>query len=462
MLEADLKAGENLTAAVAQSSGAAPGESDLLATIQATPDLIQKLKTIVDRTIRTNPQEALQLAQQTHLLAQQLDDPLMQALGMRALAVALHVSGQHAEVLEFYEQARRLYQSNDQKLEAARLARAMVDALMLQGEYDRALQLADEARLVFVAQNEHVHAAQLEVNVGNIYHRLDRYHEALACFDRAGKVLSEAGDRVAQAMVAYNSANIYSNLDDFRRAQELYEQAYEILHAEGKTTLTAKAKYSLGYLHFLKGAYHHATRILYEVQAEFTAIGSHRLAALCDLDLAEIFLQMHVLEEARHKAAQARAQFLRLDMRYEAAKALTWEGLACLHAQQLHEAEELLERARTEFTEEGNAVWRGLLKMYLAELFLKGNQPEKSLPLATRAQKFFAEQKLTAKACYAQLIQAQALQQLGQLQKAFLAAKYVRQEMQRLQAPWLQYQVHELIGDLLAQNGHSLWPVRPP
>ncbi len=129
---------------------------------------------------------------------------------------------------------------------------------------------------------------------------------------------------------------------------------------------------------------------------------------------------MHVLDEARQKAAQARAQFLTLGMRYEAAKALTWEGLACLHAQQLHEAEELLERARTEFAEEGNAVWRGLLKIYLAELFLKGDQPEKALPLATRAQKFFAEQKLTAKACDAQLIQAQALQQLGQLQKALI------------------------------------------
>ncbi len=453
MAENHPNAGQNLTETAVPRQSAAPHQSALTATIQATPELIQKLKKIVDRSIRTNPPDALQLAEQTHLLAQQLDDPLMQALGLRALAVALHVNGRHAEAIEYYEQARALYQANDQLVDAARLARAMVDALMLQGQYERALQLADEARLVFRAHGEPVHAAQLEVNVGNIHHRLDQYHEALDCFDRAGHVLEAAGDRTAQAMIAYNRANIYSNLDDFRRAQELYEQAYDILRTQGQTTLAAEARYSLGYLHFLKGAYHHATRVLHEVKAEFVQLGSPRLAALCDLDLAEIFLQMHVLDEAKTKAVQARAAFLDLGMRYEAAKALTWEGLACLHAQQLEAAAQWLEQALAEFTAEGNEVWCGLLKIYLAELYLKDNKPAQALPLTVRAQKFFAGQGLTSKACYAQLLQARALFQLGQLQEAFLRANDVRQQMQMLQVPWLQYQVHELIGDLLLTAG---------
>jgi CHAT domain-containing protein/tetratricopeptide (TPR) repeat protein len=440
---------QNLMEVADQLLHEAREETALTATILATPELIQKLKKIVDRSLRTNPQEALRLAQQTHLLAQQLDDPLMQALGMRALALALHVSGRHAEAVKYYEQARTLYLKNDQRVEAARLARAMVDALMLQGQYERALQLADEARLIFIAYGERVQAAQLEVNVGNIYHRQDQYHEALRCFDRASQVLEETEDRTAQAMIAYNRANIYSNLDDFRRAQQLYEQAYDILHAQGQTALAAEAKYSLGYLHFLKGAYHHATRVLHEVQEELLRLGSHRLAALCDLDLAEIYLQMHVLDEAKTKAIQARTAFLALDMRYEAAKALTWEGLACLHLQQTTVAAALLEQACAEFAAEGNDVWRGLLKIYLAELYLKENQPAQALPLTLRAQKIFAEQRLTSKLCYAQLLQARGLRQMGQLQAAYLRANDVRQQMQALQAPWLQYQVHELIGDLL-------------
>ena len=314
-----------------------------------------------------------------------------------------------------YEQSHIIYQAQGEAVEAARVARAMVDALMLLGKYERALHLAEEARQVFLAHNEHVHAAQLEVNVGNIYHRQDRNHEALDCFQRAGKILHEAGDRVAQATVAINSANIYVNLDDFRQAKELYEKAYEGYLGEGKTALAAEAKHNLGYLHFLTGNYHYATRILYEVQSEFTTIGSHRLAALCDLDLAEIFLQLHVLDEAKTKAAQARARLLSLEMHYEAAKALTWEGLSCLHAQQLDEAEKLLENARAEFTTEGNSVWRELLTLYLAELFLKRNQASKALPLAVQAHKFFAAEKLVTKACYAQLIQAKAFQQLGDL-----------------------------------------------
>jgi CHAT domain-containing protein len=430
-------------------------ETTLTADILATPQLIRKLKKIVDQSIRTHPQQALQLAEQTYVLSQQLDDPLMRALGLRALAVALHVSGRHAEAVEYYEQARAIYEKNDQRVESARLARAMVDALMLQGEYDRALRLAEEARQVFIAYGERVHAAQLDVNVGNIYHRQDQYYEALRCFDRANQVLTEAGDHTAQAMIAYNRANIYSNLDDFRQAQKLYEQAYDIFCAQGQTALAAEAKYSLGYLHFLKGAYHHATRVLHEVQEELAQLGSHRLAALCDLDLAEVFLQMHVLDEAKTKAVRARAQFLALGMRYEAAKALTWEGLACLHSQQLGAAAELLEQARAEFTAEGNDVWCGLLKIYLAELYLKENQPEKALPLAVRAQEYFAEQRLASKACYAQFLQARALQQSGQAQAAYARANAVAQQMSKVLAPWLHYQVHELMGDLLLAAGQA-------
>ena len=74
-----------------------PGNNTVTQNILATPAVIQKLKKIVDQRLRSNPQEALRLGEAAHLLAQQLPDPLMQALGLRAHAVALHVSGQHSE-----------------------------------------------------------------------------------------------------------------------------------------------------------------------------------------------------------------------------------------------------------------------------------------------------------------------------------------------------------------------------
>jgi CHAT domain-containing protein len=415
--------------------------------------IIESLKKEVDHYIRSDARQALKRAELAHRLSLQSTDPLARAVGQRAKAQALHVLGHYAEALELYEQTRQIYQHQNKEVEAARVSRAMIDALMYLGRYEEALSLAGEARQTFASHGERILTAQLETNVGNIHHRLDQYHEALACYNKASEVFAETGDLAAQGVIAFNSANIYSNLDDFRRAQSLYQQAYDLYHAQDLKMAATHVRYSLGYLHFLKGEYHQAMRVLHQVQIELMGFEDERMVGLCDLDLAEIYLQLNALHEAVEMAARARGRFQALALHYEAGKALMFQGLALMQRALLGEAEQALRKAQQEFTGEGNEIYLGLIDIYLADLMLKRNQPAEAIGLAADAEMLFSSHNLRAKTCYARLISVKALMLQGEIAHARELGELILEASQALEAPWLKYQIHEILGDALLETG---------
>ena len=443
---------EELRTAITSSSGSYALKRTLqkLGATEINYSLIEQLKKKVDRLIRSDARQALLVAELAASLSRLSADAAARALGARTKAMALHVLSRYEEAAEHYELARRLYREAGREVEMARVERAMVDALIYLGRYDEALELAGAARQVFERQDEKLLLAQLESNVGNIYHRLDRNVEALVCYDRAAALFeSVAPEQLAQ--VTFNRANVYCNLDDFRQAQSLYEKAYE-LHCAGEDQLgAAQTRYSIGYLHFLRGAYHQAMRVLNEALIECSRLGDEQTAALCVLDLAEIYLHSNILDEAAQLAAEARELFQSLGMRYEAARAVSFLGLARLRQLELDDAELSFAAAREEFAAEGNEVQIGMVDLYQAELHLLRGRPKEASRLAEEAETLFAGQRLRAKTCSARIIKARAL--LGGGGPARELCEEILRDCRELEAPWLRYQAHELLGDLFLAAG---------
>ncbi len=416
--------------------------------------LIERLKGEIDVQVRSDIQRAVKLGELAYTLSLRLQDPLARALGLRARAQTLHYDGKYEEAIGFYRQASTLYVSHEMPVDAARIHRSMIDPLMYLGRYDDALALADKAREIFIEYDEKILLAQLETNVGNIYHRTDQYHRALDCYNKAKFVFSQANDLSSLAIVTLNSANIYSNLDKFRESQLAYQQAYDLSCEQKMGLIAARAKYNLGYLHFLKGEYHQALREWHDGLSRFAELGDERHVALCYLDLAEAYLQLNVLDEAARMASEARARFLKLANCYESAKAQTWLGLAFLQQGKLDEAEEILLQAQEEFRTEENEVYLGSLKLYLADLYLRRNDHETALCFATEARDLFSNLGLKARTCSARLVLASVLKSKEELSKAEDECHEIVLASEDLDAPWIKYQVRELLGDILLSQGN--------
>ncbi len=431
-------------------------ERELPGAINAeTVDLktIEALKREVDHHVRIDLQQALSMAERTYELSRKAADPLAQALGLRARAQVANASGRYASSVDDFKQAREIYQRQGCPVDAARMVRSLIDPMMYLGQYEEALSLAEGAREVLGVHEEHILLAQLETNVGNLHHRLDQYQAAKDCYERALTVFADAGDRIGQAIVSFNLANIQSNLDNFREAESLYQAAFDLYDREGLALSAVQTRYSLGYLHFLKGEYHLAMRILHETHQQFLQLSDERMAALCQLDLAEIYLQLGLYDEASAQAVEARRRFVALQLRYEAAKALAWVGLASLHQDRLEEAEEAFVLSRNEFAEEENEIYLGLIDLYRAEIALRRERSGEALALATEARDIFDARKLSVRMASAQLVIARALFLAGAEDEANRLCRSILGAIRGAGVPWLETQVFELLGDLAEAAG---------
>ena len=421
-----------------------PGQVDLSA--------MEGIKREVDKLVRRDAREALPPAEMAVFLAEYATDPAARALAARMKGMVLHVLGRYAEALNQYEPARALYGEAGREVEAARIERAMVDALIYVGRYDEALAAADRARQVFARHGETLLLAQLESNAGNVYHRLDRNREALACYERATDLFA-AADPSQLAQVTFNRANVYCNLDEIQRAQSLYEEALRLHGEQGNELGAAQTRYSLGYLHFRRGAYHQAMRELHLARREAMELGDEQTAALCVLDLAEIYLQSNVLDEAAGMATEARRLFESLGMRYEAARGLTLLALARLRQSNLDEAETCLTIAGEEFAAEGNRVQLGSIDLHRAELACRQGDMALAIRLAGEAEALFAAAGLKTRTVAAQLVRARALLLRGTPERAL--CEEIERNCQALESPWLSYQASELLGDLHLAEGDA-------
>src|ERR1043166_8039486 len=80
------------------------------------------------------------------------------------------------------------------------------------------------------------------------------------------KMLARLHSTMAIAMVECNRANIFTYLDDFDLALSLYEKAGNLLRNGGMELKAAQIRYNIPYLHFRKGNYNEALKLLQDLK----------------------------------------------------------------------------------------------------------------------------------------------------------------------------------------------------
>jgi CHAT domain-containing protein len=419
------------------------------------PLVIRRLKDEVAHLIRVDINRAVKLAEVTRAAATLTSDPICEALAHHAYAMAMHFSGHYGDALRFYQQAEAIYAQHGEQVEAARIGRAKVDALMYLGRYDEALQVADEARLIFERHDQVTLLAQLETNVGNIYHRLDRYREALTFYELAEKTFLTQQDEFGLAMARMNAAHQHTQLNEFEKALDLYRLAQQGYERLNMPLLVNQTEYSIAWLYFLRGRFQESLKLFARVQARFRDLGEPKLDALCDLDQAEVYLQLNTYEDGILSAQAAAEKFHRLKLNYEYAKAKLYLGIAHTHLNDLAAAELELEEAKRCFMAEGNEVYTALSDVYLSDVLTYRQEWPQAEQLCAEAEKIFGEQKLPAKVAYVELQLARLKLFLHDREGSESLCRSALEMIGEVEAPWLKYQCLHLLGQLTEQAGQE-------
>jgi len=411
------------------------------------------LKLEVDRLAHSDINQADRLAARIEQLTVLTEDPINIAFANASRARVLHLQGHHEAANDLYSEAARVLRTASLKREAAIVQKQQIDALTHLGRFTEALRMAQSVRRALA--EEPVHLAQLEANVGNIYYLLDRYKPALQHYDRARVMLETKGDARMRALVDMGRANIFTEMDRPDEALALLADAARALDRVGQSVVALLARQHMAYLQFLRGNYNTALRGYYETRDRLRELGSVHHVAWCDLEIAEILLALNAFDDAAQNAATAHAEFVKLAMPYESARAQLIVALAAMGSGQLDSAQRALLEARVVFAANGNTTFAALTDSYLAELAIRREQPREALQRAESAQRTFARQQLVTKAAHARLLAARALYLAGDSAKASRQARTALASVAGRFAPSVVYMGHHLIGKIARDAGNN-------
>src|SRR5437763_1919438 len=203
-----------------------------------------------------------------------------------------------------------------------------------------------------------------EIHGSNLYAGQPRNEASAHSVSRAQHALQLAinsgHDRLmieAWRMLAYS----LTATDQFEQSDSMYERAERLSEELQLANLLAQASYNRAYLQYLRGRYSEALHSFSRLRPRFERAGSQRHCALCDLDQAEIYLEINLSQDASILAERAVEEFKLIGMRYEQAKAAGFYGVALMQMERFDEALDAFRSAQEIFEEEGNLYWIGLL-----------------------------------------------------------------------------------------------------
>src|SRR5215471_4345138 len=272
-------------------------------------------------------------------------DLLLQAHDM--LRYSLTANEQSLDALPYYELVIAGYEARGNLARASRVRIGYVEALLNTGRYADAFGVARVAEHWLKENGDNEGYARLCTGVANAYSRLGQHQRSSEYYAIAAHVFEDTGDRAALAKVYLDLGYVLYQLDQYERSDAMYEHAEQVSREMRLDALEEQAKYNRAYLHYLRGLYSEALQGFSRIRQQLT--GSSRHLALCDLDEAEIYLQLNLSKEAAILADRAIERFNQIGMRYEEAKARTFYGVALMQMRRFGEALETFRDAQEEF-----------------------------------------------------------------------------------------------------------------
>jgi CHAT domain-containing protein/tetratricopeptide (TPR) repeat protein len=365
----------------------------------------------------------------------------------RMLGLSLTANEQYEEAIQYYKSAIEKLEQLGEHRQAAISRIGYVAALAHVGRLQEALCEAGVAEQWFSENQDEQGLARLFTNLGVIHHCLDEHTKGVEYYKKAAEIFEKVGDKRALAQTCLNLGNVLSMLDQFEGSDSLYERAEKLSDELKLVDLLAQASYNRAYLQYLRGRYSDALQSFSRLRPRFQRAGS-RHSALCDLDEAEIYLEINLWQDASILAQRAVEEFKTIGMRYEQAKAAGFYGAALMRMQRFGEALDAFRSAQEIFAQEGNLYWTGLLDLYRAEVHLSMQRPWEAQALAMKAKKAFEELAIPSKRIVSLVLLGRIAMLVDDLPAAETAAMEISLLIQSITIPLVLFPYYVLCGEI--------------
>ncbi len=413
--------------------------------IHPSLELIQALSLKVRDLCPKDPGLAEILAETNLYLASVINSPAGWAYANRSRAHVLYTLRRCLEAQPFFERAVDLFSEARLEAEAGRTMVGEMDNLSFLSRFEDALQLEGKARIALEASQDKRYLTTLEIALGNLFYRLNRYDESLIHYFSAE---ASSDNPVSTAAAGMGRAHVLTDMNRFDEAVEAFEQTKAHCEKSGLMLWADIADRGISRMHFLRGNYSTALRMIEAIRRTHEANRDTRRVAYCDLDRAEIYLQLNLFDDATALSGRAHETFEQLGNRHEAAMALMFLGIAEFKLFHDSDAEKAFSRSSEIFSLAGNETWGAAVDLWRAQLMSRQQRFAEAQKLAERSAEAFEKQHVPVRAANARLLSAQSLQELAEPGEAIAQAQLALQELEGFHAPWVSYQTFNTLGRL--------------
>ena len=281
--------------------------------------------------------------------------------------------------------------------------------------------------------------------------------EALAFYESAYEEMLNYDDGEALAAVL-------SNLSLLPHQSERFSQSAGVsphrppgsANRRDMPILVAYADYNIAYLYFLRGEYGRAIQMLRDAAISAEKANDAYQSALCNLDLAEIYLELNLSSRSRRAGAGGarRLPETRLSA-YEGAKALGFAAIAASRMGQAFEGVKFFAQAKEMFVRDKNQVWPSLIDLYQAWCSSPRGACLRLGVFARRRMNSSASRRCAARrcsrsCCWRALRCASATPRLAKKHCQTALA-----DLEELESPVLLYQAEFLMGEIGRASGNE-------
>jgi len=408
-------------------------------------ELIETLSTKIRDLCPKDPALAEVFADTNLYLASLIDSPTGWAYAYRSRAHVLYTLRRCLEAQPFFERAVDLFLEAQLSAEAGRTMVVEMDNLSFLSRFEEATRLEGTALAALEKAQDSRYLTTLEIALGNLYYRLNRYEESLIHYQSA---LISSDNPISTAAAGMGRAHVLTDMNRFDEAIEAFKNIKDHCDQHGLALWADIADRGISRMHFLRGNYSTALRMIEEVRRRHASSNDTRRVAYCDLDRAEIYLQLNLFEDASTLSTRAHETFEKLGNRHEAAMSLTFLGIAEFKLFRDSEASQAFLRASEIFSLAGNEIWCAAVDLWRAQLLIRQQRFAAAQELAERSAEAFDKQHVPVRAANARVLSAQSLQELDRPVNAIAHAEQALAGLEGFHAPWVSYQAFNTLGRL--------------
>ena len=420
------------------------------AKVAPTADLVEALSLEIRDTAWKDPALAEALTESNLYLASLIDTPSVWAYATRSRAQVLHTMRKCAEAQPHFERAVQLFSQAGLAVEAGRTMVTEMENLAYLSRYEEAIRLEGPARAALEKVQDTRYLTLIEASLGNLYYRLKRFSESLAHYENAR---ASSDNPASTAAIGLGRAHVLTEMNRFDEALDAFKTTRHHCEQHGLSLWVDIADRGISRMHLQSGNYSMALQMLDQIRRKHEAADDSRRVGLCDIDRAEVYLQLNLFEDASTVAGRAYDLFQKLGNRYESALSLTFRGIAEFKLMNDSDADAAFTRARELFVEEGNETWIAAADLWRAQLLIRKQQFAEAGQLARNSAEVFERQHVPVRAANARVLSAQTLQEMQETRSAIADAQRALQELEGFHAPWVSYQAFNTLGKLKEIEG---------